>query len=334
MRVLLFFFVILMLLGELLNLKPHQAPKKYLAISLSSANSKTPLYRAMITGNKSSIPSKLKSSLISLGLMHLFTPSGLHLSSLFFLNLLPRMISFNIFIGLILFLWPFNAYHSMIRVLIFKSIYKLSPQLDLRFLFLLTFFIAITLGQFRENPISLLFSCSFWGIILFSKRNPIRISIRLSLLTIAMNTLMGQMINPLIFVLNPLITGIIVLLFPFLFLNAILPDNLEVNLSALFGLLSNLAQAISSVAFTLGFAEMMIFLILITKRSRISLIICLLVSISLSEKESLPPKKFINLPPPKERIEIQKKAVKYIDRSCNYNLKCNLRNHRHGGYQL
>ena len=134
------------------------------------------LVHSYTTGNKRRLSRKAKSIHQDLGLMHLLTPSGLHLSviwkfftpllTLFFARLLwPKRVCFGVSTLVLFFsdsLW------AMQRMSLFRLISSFLPQFKIKLFvtFVTTFVFSFLLGNFHSSPLSFALSFLFFGIIL------------------------------------------------------------------------------------------------------------------------------------------------------------------------
>ncbi len=310
-------------------------PKTYIPLKLSEYNKQGGLYQATITGNKKFISNHTKAALKKLGLLHLFTPSGLHLSSLFFLRFLPTGV-LVIILGLIfLYISDFNTYHSMERVILFKVIHYLG-NFKLEKCFLLTFVVSL-LFDHLSNPLSYLFSFIFWGTILIYRDNPVKCSFYLSMHNVLISSLLSQPINLLIFILNPLITLTVSSLFPFLFLNSLLPEEYEVSMSWFFNMIENIVASSNSIlTVNISFSIAVLFFILFKTRNKYLLAIAILIPTSLDGR--FQPSEFrnqvINFSRKEEILKTSKTKIDFIDRTCSLNYKCRLKEIWWGGIEI
>ena len=318
-----------------LSLPFQKRERKYVSISLNEENKKSTLYSAVISGDKTSINGKVKKQLKALGLLHLFTPSGLHLSSFFFMRFLPKKILIPVLVLLFIYLSSQFQYLSMERVLIFKLLHLTFRNLGLSLHFTLTFIISFLLGQFNE-PLSFLYSLVFWGTILIFRNNPIKCVFYLCFQNLMLNSLQGAQTNFLIFIINPILTFIVSGAFPLLFFNSLLPSWAEINLSFFFTLIEwiliNLPNCFS---FKISFSFLLVFfLYLKNKHTKLLIVILLLTPTVINRSWNFrPQEKFILGPGPSQEI-IQGKAYQFVDRSCDEYLNCRRKRIEWGGIKI
>lgn len=139
-----------------------------------------PLLCSYLFGKKSAVPKRLMKVHREMNLLHLMTPSGLHLGSLLLLygiflkvlkrrfNNLPHSKSLPLYILSIL-TFPLTGVDSFKRMIIFgilrdQTLFPLKTKAT----FFITFLLAILIGQLSKNPLSFCFSFLFLGILLFS----------------------------------------------------------------------------------------------------------------------------------------------------------------------
>lgn len=315
------------------NLPFKQSHKSYISIELSKDNLSSPLYYSMITGDKTKISFQLKKRLRQLGLLHLFTPSGLHLSSFFFIRFLPKKILFFILVALFIVLNHFYSYASMERVLIFKILHLVLKQTSLEMHFTLTFVLSFFLGQFQE-PLSFLYSLLFWGTIIMFRKNPIKCLFYLNFQNLILNSLSGSDSNILIFILNPLITFLSSALFPLIFLNSLLPSSAELDLSTYFNLIVwSVDKSSNFFVFSLSLSVLLaLFICLKIQHPKIifALLLLLPTPITSTWNYSSPTKFFLS----PGRLHERLKAYDFIDRKCNEYLNCRSKNIEWGGYKI
>ncbi|MBG08800.1 MAG: hypothetical protein CME68_08580 [Halobacteriovoraceae bacterium] len=147
---------------------------------------------AYVTGNKKSLPTKLKKSHKTLSITHLFTPSGLHFSSLYFFfiplfsYLKKRSPPSYLFAHTTLCATPFllTGFNSIKRICIFHTLKVVKSfldkeklkQIDNFYLILFTFLIDAIRGSFFESPLSFCYSFIFLGLLFcYDDFNPQRI---------------------------------------------------------------------------------------------------------------------------------------------------------------
>ncbi|MEX1098770.1 MAG: ComEC/Rec2 family competence protein, partial [Bacteriovoracaceae bacterium] len=130
------------------SLKPfsfHKRPK-------SQLRGAPAVYQALITGNKSGVPRKTIDTMKTFGLMHLLTPSGLHLGS--FLLLFKCFPKFKFLITLLMFLGSFSipGFLALKRMLVFYLVNFRLKNIQLSFI--ATFILSLLIGNYAESPMS------------------------------------------------------------------------------------------------------------------------------------------------------------------------------------
>lgn len=195
---------------------------------------KDPKLRAMaqsyIFGINKNLDSTLKSIHQALNLKHLFSPGGIHLSSLFFWILWlkkrktwAKYLWFLILLSLIVLSQFLPDYFPLKRTLLFQSILFLSVFFQSRFkirisnfiLFILCFVIDF-FHSYQKAELSFIFSFLFWGVIICEHNFTRRIFfLGCAQLLIAYFT--KQNVYLLSLVIAPLLNTLFSLLFPFVF---------------------------------------------------------------------------------------------------------------------
>lgn len=142
-----------------------------------------PILCAYFLGDKSMLPKKVIKIHREMNLLHLMTPSGLHLGSLLlivlFLCKVPQFFgrvswhSEKVLYGALILLgvstFTLQGIDSFKRMILFALIRKFPfKTFTKKSAFLLTFLISAFFGQLQENPLSFCFSFLFLGILLFS----------------------------------------------------------------------------------------------------------------------------------------------------------------------
>lgn len=191
---------------------------------------------AYTIGGLKGVPKSVITSHKNLYLIHLFTPSGLHLSSIFiFLTPLLTFLkfkSFNYFfaLSLLLTLPPFflDGFWAVKRVsflrLLWLVLKKTPLKVSLFSVFILAFCLDFFFGTFKESPLSFTYSFLFVGMIFSNQKWP---SIWLPLFL-----MLGQFIvcffqdipfYPLNFFIGFFLTSFFTILFPIFFMSFCFP---------------------------------------------------------------------------------------------------------------
>lgn len=224
------------------NKTPTFLYQKYIGIKKSTESIKiskrsSGLYYALMTGDKRYLGKDTRKTFEKLGLMHLLTPSGLHLSSIVIgIKFLPHRIKliFMLCIGIVFFL--LDNYFAIKRVIMFKIFHLIIPDNNSNIesnvqntpnknqkAFLLTFVLDIILGNFQEGPLSYTYSFLFWGTILFHSGNIFMLSYKLFINLSITCVISGQIVSAVSLIINTPISMVFSFLYPFLFLNFWLP---------------------------------------------------------------------------------------------------------------
>lgn len=127
------------------------------------------LLSAFISGNKRKIFPTIKKKFQTIALTHLFTPSGVHLSSLYFLiNPLLKRTRRKLFIliPLLSLSYFFTPFQSIKRIILMKTTKIWLKNLDIFTVFLISFTWDFFLGTYNLSPLSFSYSFLFLGIIL------------------------------------------------------------------------------------------------------------------------------------------------------------------------
>lgn len=203
-----------------------------------SANEK--LLSSYVKGVRRGVPRDFQRKHERLGLLHLQTPSGLHLSVVWYL-ILPlflvvrflfpvRRVFLEIFLalGAVLYLHIFTYSLAMQRMSILRLLlvscrlndWHLYRQNGIIWpLFFLTFILSIVLGNFSKSPLSFALSFLFLGMILASKGSKWQLALGL---ISAQAFVQGLFIQPFSFIgssLGLVLTPLFTFLFPFMLLD-------------------------------------------------------------------------------------------------------------------
>lgn len=262
--------------------------------------SSNPVINAYFTGNKSSLPTKLKRAHQKLNLQHLMTPSGLHLASaIFLLSLFSRkgVFLFGSLLVLGAVLFPYSGIASLKRMILFGLIRK-NPikEISLSGSFFLTFLLCFLFGQYFENPLSFTLSFAFLGALITSP-NKFSMFLFLIIIQALLSHWLGKTLDPLGAPLGLVLSLMSSILFPLLAIELIIPS---LPVSELWStLLENLAD-LCRLSFKLPFFSLFpLFLFFPKIRMRKPvLLLCLLFFVTPlgRGKKSLP----FKTPPPRD----------------------------------
>lgn len=182
----------------------------------------------LMTGEKKGITSKTTDDFKSLQLGFLFSPSGIHLSSLilalFFLIkkiLSKRHFKFLYFSALTFaFFLPYLAIKRIVcfrLLLMLRSKFKLKASIEV--IFLLTFVVSFLLGHFKESPLGFIYSFLFMGTFI-SLRDYSRIKVLIGLLAahLLIDLFNGETVSPLSLIINIPFLGFFSFLMPLSYL--------------------------------------------------------------------------------------------------------------------
>lgn len=331
-----------------------------LGFSFQNSNPKRPIkqikkihqgqafYQAAQTGNKSGLRRKYKIALKEFGLIHLLTPSGIHLSSILglFLLFLPRRYHIGIFCLTLLIFVTTSGLYSLKRVLYFQIItFFLKGKYKNQIGFFLTFILDALLGGYLASPLSYAYSFLFWGVIIFSDKGFSQITINLfwaQLISIYFGT--GS-VNLFSIIINPLFTGLYSFLFPLFSLNywvlqlswltQLINDFHFLILKSLYFFKQNLSL------FLIYSHPLILALPIFTIKKKKNIIFILLffcLNLNLSEHSSKDYKVFYSIPERSELLTMKKDKLSFFDIMCNrlyfdsfWRYSCKERSSIHGG---
>lgn len=135
-----------------------------------------------VRGKKYCVPKALREQHRDLGLFHLMTPSGLHLSSLLLLLFPLKFLGSSriLFLMSALIIWchvqGLNGLYSLKRMSTLHLTSLLMPKLTRRWLLLITLLLEFIGGSFTQSPLSFSLSTMFLIIIFESKNNVQRLT--------------------------------------------------------------------------------------------------------------------------------------------------------------
>lgn len=178
--------------------------------------------KAMCLGEKRGIPKQTIQKFKDLQIMHLLTPSGLHFSSLYFplKTLLPKNLNQALLVLIFILSHFLLGFFALKRVILYHVIRQIVSWNSTKGVFLLTFFIALLLGSYKQSPLSFIYSFLFWGVIIGSyKKNKLLMMKVLVFGQVMLAYFNSTSIFPIAHAMNFLLTTIITSLFPLIFIN-------------------------------------------------------------------------------------------------------------------
>jgi competence protein ComEC len=347
MKYLLLIILFAICLSSIDSYRPTQK-RSYLKLNLNTkiyTKKSIGLARSSIAGDKSSLDRNIKLVLKRYGLLHLLTPSGLHLSSILIWSANTYFFIAIYFFALYM-LVPHSSYNSMERVLIFKIINILQykwKSISLESTFIITFIISFLIGHYQNSPYSYLFSLLFWGTILIFRRSKLKIIFYLNLSLYISSSLTGDLISPSSLVINPLLTLIYSTYFPILILSSISQIELLNKLNNLFlEIFIDFVSVIStydpfpSIDIPL-FTLLLFYSLLQFKYKKIAFVVLSYCSYSLIPNANLLEKsKVINLGHQQEILKVKKGEIYFIEQKCRFieiEIFCKKKPSNYGGFQ-
>ena len=182
------------------------------------------------TGNKRKIGIKIKKAHRRLHLLHLFTPSGIHLSALY-LFLIPlfywvkkrnRLFFEGFWLATALLPFCLSGLYSIKRMALFRILWHIGPRMTNKLtclhIFFITFLFDFLFGNFKNSPLSFIYSFLFLGIIVTTSLNHGRPLIALLGGQIIIGFFDLRAITHLGFIFGVFLTGLFSLFFPLFFL--------------------------------------------------------------------------------------------------------------------
>lgn len=174
------------------------------------------LWHSMLTGNTRSLSKTFKVKYQDLGLAHIFTPSGFHLSSLLtpLRFLLPAKLMKPILIIISILIFQLPGQEALKRMGLIKVIQN---QLGSKTGFYAAMIICLMMGQLNSSPLSYIFSLFFLGLI-FSHLRGISLIIWFFIGQILITQLNGGNVSLLNLIFSPIANLLLTLITPLLFL--------------------------------------------------------------------------------------------------------------------
>ena len=166
------------------------------------------LYDATQIGYKRLIDKNLKVAFQNLGIMHLLTPSGIHLASILIVlnKLLPKSLLKLILVVFYIFININGGFHSIRRILCFCLLKDTIKSSKLNFY--ITFAIDLIIGGYSSSALSFSLSFLFWGVIIFSNKNKVELLINLFFSQALISFFFNAKISMFSIIINPIITSI------------------------------------------------------------------------------------------------------------------------------
>ena len=175
------------------------------------------LWESLLTGRSGPVARWMKERYKLLGLNHIFTPSGFHLSAVLwplkqFLKTSRSQLTLYLLLGLCFFFLP--GMSALKRMLTIKSSQKI---FGFKLGFILAICFDITMGTFQDSPLGMTYSLMFLGLI-YSGRTGLVLAFWIFLAQMMIAYFQGSFISPLLIVLNPLLSLLFGMIMPILLL--------------------------------------------------------------------------------------------------------------------
>lgn len=175
------------------------------------------LWESILTGRSAPLSKMMKKHYKSLGLNHIFTPSGFHLSAVLFpfMALIKNksiQLMTLITIGISLTFLP--GFGALKRMVLIKSGQKL---MGLHLGFILALILDVLFGSFQQSALSFTYSFLFLGII-YGGMNGLLLNLFFFSGQILIAYFQGNDISPLLLIFSPILNLIFAALMPLLFL--------------------------------------------------------------------------------------------------------------------
>jgi len=207
---------------ELKTLRPFWRPEKVIKLSHfkeaqkrlnSTDRDLLELWESMLTGRSAPLSKHLKEKYQILGLKHIFTPSGFHLSAV--LTPLLKVVKHDFIVitllGIILSFLP--GLGALKRMLLIKGTQKIWGQ---RIGFISALIIDCLFGTFQNSPLSFTFSFLFLGII-YSGVSGAGLTFWFFLAQAIICYFHGQFLSPLLLIFGPILNFGFAIILPALF---------------------------------------------------------------------------------------------------------------------
>lgn len=219
------------------------------------------LWESILTGRAAPLSKLMKEHYQNLGLNHLFTPSGFHLSAVLvpFMKILNKKYHLFLLLVLGLGLWFLPGLTALKRMLLIKSHQKI---LGLKFGFGVALIVDMFCGSFQTSTLSFSYSFLFLGII-YSGLKGVGLIIWFFIAQILLAFFQNSDVSPLLLIFSPLLNLGFSLLMPVLFLLSFPLWNWQLSLGiTLLRLLQNLVEVCSALSFKFPLMEINVILLL------------------------------------------------------------------------
>ncbi|MCO4753522.1 MAG: ComEC/Rec2 family competence protein [Bacteriovoracaceae bacterium] len=279
------------------------------------------LYDAVVTGDKSGVSRALITTMKEFGMMHLLTPSGLHLSSFLILFFLfPRVKLFVTVVLLIIFHFTVG-FLALKRMLIFYLINYWLKNAKLSFI--ATFFISLVSENYIESPLSFCFTFIFWGSIIFNDSGKWKLALNMFILQAIVACIFTQKINLAAIIINPLVTIVFSLVFPIVLVGYPVPGLHSIGLWVL-EIFSHVIHSLQHLHLltVAGPVAIMIVLSFYSRLRPIMLTAALMISTNLGTEKKLSRRmksSYYPIPSGYEFLNAKKRRFNFIDRRCQLN---------------
>jgi len=193
------------------------------------------LLNSFITGNKTKIPKTILTNYKLKSLKHLFTPSGIHYSSVYIVILFLmsfvikiKKIKIKLFISIIsLSVFYLQKFYSLKRIVLFYLFKNISNFLGLKLsnftIFLSVFVIDYYFGSFQKSPLSFTFSFLFLGTILSCGPTLKMRFVGIMFAQLIISIVLDQNFNIIYSIQGFLLTSLFSFIFPIVLANYLLP---------------------------------------------------------------------------------------------------------------
>lgn len=175
------------------------------------------LWESILTGRRARLDKSVKERYQILGLNHLFTPSGFHLSAVItpvFKCIRNKNYQISLLIMIGILLQGFKGFYALKRMLLIKinqhAFGKMSG-------FVTAIILDILWGTFQNQTLSFTFSFMFLGLI-YSGLNRLALIVWFFIAQIIIAFFFGKLISPLLLIIAPIINILFALAMPFLLL--------------------------------------------------------------------------------------------------------------------